>query len=54
MHKGNYVPVGKDQVLHVELTREICRRFNSYYGEVFRTAGAADAGSKASRLDGGR
>jgi len=35
MYKGNYVPVGEDQVPHVELTREICRRFNSYYGDVF-------------------
>jgi tryptophanyl-tRNA synthetase len=35
MYKGNYVPVGEDQVPHVELTREICRRFNAYYGEVF-------------------
>lgn len=35
IYKGNYVPVGEDQVPHVELTREICRRFNSYYGEVF-------------------
>src|SRR2546426_10736970 len=32
MYKGNFVPVGEDQVPHVELTREICRRFNSYYG----------------------
>lgn len=29
------VPVGEDQVCHVELTREIARRFNYYYGEVF-------------------
>lgn len=35
MYKGDYVPVGEDQVPHVELTREICRRFNSYYGQVF-------------------
>jgi tryptophanyl-tRNA synthetase len=35
MYKGNYVPVGEDQVPHVELTREICRRFNSYYGNIF-------------------
>ncbi len=35
IYKGNYVPVGEDQVPHVELTREICRRFNAYYGEVF-------------------
>jgi tryptophanyl-tRNA synthetase len=35
MYKAEYVPVGKDQASHVELTREIVRRFNSYYGEVF-------------------
>ncbi len=35
MVRGNIVPVGKDQVSHVELTREIARRFNSLYGEVF-------------------
>jgi tryptophanyl-tRNA synthetase len=35
MYKGNWVPVGEDQVPHVELTREICRRFNSFYGDVF-------------------
>jgi len=29
------VPVGEDQVCHVELTREIARRFNHYYGKVF-------------------
>ena len=35
MYKGNFVPVGEDQVPHVELTREICRRFNALYGDVF-------------------
>jgi len=35
VYKANYVPVGIDQVSHLELTREICRRFNSLYGEVF-------------------
>ncbi len=29
------VPVGQDQVYHVELTREIARRFNYFYGELF-------------------
>ncbi|MGE5861936.1 MAG: tryptophan--tRNA ligase, partial [Ignavibacteria bacterium] len=29
------VPVGEDQVPHVEITREIARRFNSVYGQVF-------------------
>jgi tryptophanyl-tRNA synthetase len=31
IYKANYVPVGEDQVAHVELTREIARRFNSIY-----------------------
>jgi tryptophanyl-tRNA synthetase len=35
MYKANYVPVGKDQAAHVELTREIVRRFNNFYGPVF-------------------
>ncbi len=35
MYKANYVPVGKDQAAHVELTREIARRFNNSYGDVF-------------------
>ena len=35
MYKANGVPVGKDQAPHVELTREIARRFNHFYGEVF-------------------
>lgn len=35
MYKADYVPVGKDQASHVELTREIVRRFNNFYGDVF-------------------
>lgn len=35
MYLANIVPVGVDQVPHVELTREIVRRFNNFYGEVF-------------------
>ncbi|OGP96863.1 MAG: tryptophan--tRNA ligase [Deltaproteobacteria bacterium RBG_19FT_COMBO_46_9] len=35
MYKANGVPVGEDQAPHVELTREIARRFNGLYGEVF-------------------
>ncbi len=31
IHKGAVVPVGEDQVAHVELTREISRRFNQFY-----------------------
>ena len=33
--RGNLVPVGKDQASHIEVTREIARRFNFLYGEVF-------------------
>lgn len=35
MYKANGVPVGIDQVPHVEITREITRRFNFLYGNVF-------------------
>jgi len=31
MYKGDFVPVGEDQAAHVELTREIARRFNNFY-----------------------
>src|SRR5271166_2850630 len=34
-YKADVVPVGEDQVAHIELTREIARRFNGFYGEVF-------------------
>lgn len=33
--KGNIVPVGKDQLPHIELSRLIARRFNNRYGKVF-------------------
>jgi tryptophanyl-tRNA synthetase len=35
MYKANVVPVGEDQAPHVEITREIARKFNSTYGTVF-------------------
>jgi tryptophanyl-tRNA synthetase len=35
LYKPDAVPVGKDQLPHLELTREIARRFNSLYGPVF-------------------
>ncbi|MCX7668249.1 MAG: tryptophan--tRNA ligase, partial [Atribacterota bacterium] len=35
IYKANKVPVGEDQVPHIEITREIARRFNSLYKEVF-------------------
>jgi tryptophanyl-tRNA synthetase len=36
LYKTDLVPVGKDQVQHVELTREIARRFNKMFGKVFK------------------
>jgi tryptophanyl-tRNA synthetase len=35
LYKATRVPVGADQVAHLELSREIARRFNFHYGEVF-------------------
>lgn len=32
LYKPNFVPVGEDQVAHVEVTREVARRFNHLYG----------------------
>ncbi len=40
MYKASGVPVGVDQVPHVEITREIARRFNYIYGDVFPEPGA--------------
>jgi tryptophanyl-tRNA synthetase len=36
LYQTEAVPVGKDQQQHVELTREIARRFNKKFGEVFK------------------
>jgi tryptophanyl-tRNA synthetase len=35
MYKASVVPVGEDQAPHVEITRELARKFNSTYAEVF-------------------
>jgi tryptophanyl-tRNA synthetase len=35
IYKGEIVPVGEDQVQHVEFTREVARRFNTRYGDTF-------------------
>jgi tryptophanyl-tRNA synthetase len=34
IYDGRFVPVGEDQVAHLELSREAVRRFNQFYGEV--------------------
>jgi tryptophanyl-tRNA synthetase len=35
IYNAHFVPVGDDQVPHLELSREVVRRFNNFYGEVF-------------------
>jgi tryptophanyl-tRNA synthetase len=35
MYEAQFVPVGDDQVPHLELSREVVRRFHTFYGEVF-------------------
>ncbi len=46
MYKAGFVPVGEDQVAHVELSREIARRFNYLYG---REPGFEDKAEKAAK-----
>ncbi|HEY7739136.1 MAG TPA: tryptophan--tRNA ligase [Steroidobacteraceae bacterium] len=48
MYRPQYVPVGEDQVAHVEITREIARRFNNIYGR--ETDSVARVESAAKRL----
>ena len=35
VYRANLVPVGEDQASHLEISREIVRRFNNFYGDVF-------------------
>lgn len=35
MYRAHVVPVGEDQLPHIEITRELARKFNRLYGEVF-------------------
>jgi tryptophanyl-tRNA synthetase len=35
IYNAHYVPVGEDQVAHLELSREVTRRFNNFYGQIF-------------------
>ncbi len=45
MYKAAFVPVGEDQASHVELTREVARRFNSLYGRAHDFAAQVGAAS---------
>ena len=53
LYKATRVPVGHDQLPHLEITREIARRFNHLYGEVFpEPAAFLTETPKLSGLDG--
>lgn len=63
IYKGQVVPVGQDQVQHVELTRDVSRWFNNRYGEFFpevkhvltsvpKVMGLLDPSKKMSKSDG--
>jgi tryptophanyl-tRNA synthetase len=51
LYRPDYVPVGEDQVAHVEITREIARRFNHIYG---REQGFEEKAEKAVKQLGGK
>ncbi|QEP42173.1 tryptophan--tRNA ligase [Ectothiorhodospiraceae bacterium BW-2] len=55
IYRAHWVPVGEDQVAHVELTREVARRFNNLYGrepdfEAFAEAAIKRMGKKSAKL----
>ncbi|RZU44890.1 tryptophanyl-tRNA synthetase [Fluviicoccus keumensis] len=55
LYRAGHVPVGADQVSHIELTREVARRFNHLYGrepgfEELVEAGIAKMGKKAAKV----
>ena len=53
IQKANKVPVGKDQLQHLELTRRFARRFNSFYGvDVFPEPEGFDFGGKPVKVPG--
>ena len=53
LYKSEIVPVGEDQVPHLELTREIARKFNSVFGDTFpEPAEVLSTGAKILGTDG--
>jgi len=53
VYKADAVPVGEDQVQHLELTREVARRFNSRFGDYFpEPAPLIGRGARVMGLDG--
>lgn len=54
IYRSNWVPVGEDQVQHVEMTRDMAGKFNRTYGEVFPLPEAVleEVGAKVPGTDG--
>ena len=46
IYKAGHVPVGEDQVAHIEMSREVARRFNFLYGRELGFEGKAEAAAK--------
>jgi len=56
IYRSHFVPVGDDQVQHLEMTRDMAGKFNRAYGEVFPLPQAVmvEAGAKVPGIDGGK
>src|SRR6185503_18939105 len=52
VYDGRFVPVGEDQVAHLELAREAIRRFHQFYGDVFVEPQPLLTGERERRLPG--
>ncbi|MBN2056278.1 tryptophan--tRNA ligase, partial [bacterium] len=52
VYKAAMVPVGEDQLQHLELTREVAKRFNQRFGETFPMASACGKSVRIMGLDG--
>jgi tryptophanyl-tRNA synthetase len=50
IHRAKYVPVGKDQEQHLEITRNFAQRFNHRYGELFPEPKAFNFGKELTKI----
>jgi tryptophanyl-tRNA synthetase len=50
VHRAKYVPVGKDQEQHLEITRNFAQRFNHRYGDLFPEAKAFNFGNELIKI----
>jgi tryptophanyl-tRNA synthetase len=50
IHRGKYVPVGKDQEQHLEMARNFAQRFNHRYGEMFPEPQAFNFGNELVKI----